>query len=232
MTAWTATHLHLALVGLPASAMVADARAVASVTLASPALFELPGHGFAGAAALAGPEKVRLAARNGVTLDTAISATTYYTVGVTPGDPDFFTLISPLGAPLVLNGDGAGEPSALENIIPKIDIIMSQWTSVLISSAKAYAGPWNPADVPAWAPLLVAHLAAPTVCNILRVASARFDIATVVFNTVWAWDRMKHLEAGEPFDDGSGNFDATNTPDNAAFAAQDRPPERWRTGYA
>lgn len=231
MTAWTADHRHLALVGLPASAMVPDARVLAAVygSGGGVATFELPGHGFEGANGLAGAERVRFCAGNGVSLDSAIDPLRYYTVSVTAGDPDFFT-VSLTGTPLVLAGDGVEMPSIRQNIIATIDLIMAQWTSHVVSAAKAYAGPWDAATVPTWAPLLVAQLAAPTVCKILRVAVARFEVPDVQADYDRAMVRYTDLKAGKPFDDGSGNFDATSTPDNAAMAANDADPTAWRTG--
>lgn len=236
MTAWTATHLDLALCGISAAAMVPDARAVAATypSVGQGTIFELPGHGFAGVAALAGPERVRLAGGNinGVVLDTAISPTLYYVANVASGDPDFFTL-STLGAPLVLNGDGVGLPSALENIIPKIDLIMARWTSVLISSAIAYSGQWS--TPPAWAPLLVATLAAPTVAEVLRVARARFDVTSLTTNTPWATTRLAALEGGATFSDGIGPVDS-DTIANDPMRAKNRQtssgcaPTRWQRG--
>lgn len=220
MVPWVADHRHLALVGIAASAMVPDARAIAATypSVGQGTIFELPGHGFSGALALAGAERVRIVGPNvnGVVLDTAISPTTYYVVGVVPDDPDFLTLSMPLGAPLLLNGDGVGFPSAIENIIPKIDLIMRQWTSKVIANAKAYKAPWYVA--PDWAPLLIAQLAAPSVCSILRVASARFDVADIQVNAAAALAQYNDLAQGVPFDDGIGPIDADDVPNDAALA--------------
>lgn len=236
MTPWTADHRHLALVGIPASAMVPDARAVAAVYVVSggAAVFELPGHGFSGTAALAGPERVRFAGDNinGVRLDSQIVPTIYYDVAVTPGDPDFFTVTT--GAvPLVLAGDGCGLPFVLENIIPKIDLIMAEWTSKVVANAKAYRAPWFVA--PLWAPMLIAHLAAPSVAAVLRVATARFDVADLQVNYERALKQYDDLGNGVPFDDGIGPVDADTTPNDTARATnslltgcvQDT---RWLTG--
>lgn len=233
---WTADHRHLALVGIAASAMVADARELAGVYLTpgQPTIFELPGHGFDGAAGLAGAERIRFGARtNGVQLDTAIVPTSYYDVSTIPGDQDFFTL-SLAGTPLILSGDGIGLPFTIENIVAKLDIIMAEWTSKVVANAKAYKAPWY--VPPGWAPLLIATLAAPTVVKVLRVANARFPVDDVSADYDRAMKQYDDLGNGVPFDDGTGPVDADSIPNDTAIATnsivQGRVcPIPWLSGY-
>ena len=233
---WNADHRHLALVGIAASAMVPDARALASVDAfqgQSAAVFELPGHGFSGADALAGAERVRFAAVAGVQLDSTIVASRYYDVSIAAGDPDFFTL-SYLGAPLVLRDDGVGLPYVIENIIPKLDLIMAGVTSEVVSQAKAYKAPWT--TPPSWAPLLIARLAAPTVCKVLRVASSRFEVPDVAADYDRAMVQFADLKNGVPMDDGTGPIDADDIPNDAAIATNSIAQgvvcdTQWLTGF-
>jgi len=234
MTPWVADHRHLALVGIPASAMVADARRLAAVY--QPGTFELPGHGFEGAASLTGsPEPVRFGGDsiNGVALDSNIDPRAYYLVGITNNSPDFFTVTNAAGVPLVLAGDGVDLPFVIEDIRPKLDLIMAQWTSKVIAAAKAYKAPWY--VPPAWAPLLIAQLASPTVAAILRVARARFDVDSIIANQVEASKQYDDLLRGVPFDDGTGPIDADTIPNDAARATNGLltgcvAPMPWLTG--
>lgn len=218
VTPWVATHVDLALSGLSPEACRPDVRHLDGVNT-STGVFEVDGHGFTGG------EPIRFSAQAGNTIPTGLIASTFYIVAATNGNPDFFTL-SPL---LIPSDGGVGEVGVTENILPKIDAIMAEWTSVLISSAIAYPGPWTVA--PGWAPMLAAKLAAPTVASRLRVPSAKYDITMVKEGFAWAEDWRKRLRAGELFDDGVGPV-AAIAPNvfNAAMGGQDRPPTCWRTG--
>lgn len=222
MPSWIATHADLMLSGLSPAACVPDARETQGVD-ATTGIWELDGHGFAGG------ESVRFVALPGNVLPTGINRLTYYAV-MPPPSPDFFTLSPPL-----IPGDaGTGTISLVENVYPKIDAIMAQWTSMLIASAKAYKPPWF--IPPTWAAMMVAKLAAPTVASVLRVPTARYDVALVERGFMWAEARRERLENGEPMDDGAGPIDVDPlVSDIGAISANDSTAAPggatlWRTG--
>lgn len=216
MTTWQATHADLFRY-FPASACVPDARQIAGV-LGSPFVFDLPSHGFSASSL------VSFGARTGSTLDSALSPTATYTVAPISGR--FFGLVG-----VTLNGDGVGLPFVFEDVIAKIDGIMADVTSYIVANAKAYAGPWEAANVPTWAPRLAAHLGAPDVADALRIAEDRYPVARTIKRAEIAEAFIVHLRSGEPMTDNiTKNFDATTEPDNAAFAMADCRPTRWRTG--
>lgn len=201
MTLWVATHSDLMLSGLAPSACAPDARVIQGVDVAT-GTWELDAHGFDGG------EPVRFVALTGNTIPTGINPLTYYAVAPTLGNPDFF-LLSPL---LIPSDAGTGTISLVENVIPKIDRIMAQFTSLLVGSAKAYRGPWLLGLQPAWAPMLAAMLAAPTICNFFRIPTSRYDIALVARNFEWAEARRTRLENGEQLDDGVAMFGGQSAP--------------------
>lgn len=225
-TPWVATHSDLMLSGLSPSACAPDARALQGVDLGT-GTFELDAHGFDGG------EPVRFVALLGNTIYTGINPLAYYSVAPTLGNPDFFTL-----SPLLIPSDaGLGIVSLVENVLPKIDRIMGQFTSLLVGSAKAYKGPWLQGSQPAWAPMMVAKLAAPTICNLLRVPSSRYDIKLIADGFAWAEARRTRLENGEQLDDGIGTFNGTASPGGNDGARATNgiltgciPPMSWVTG--
>lgn len=200
-TPWVSTHSDLMLSGLSPAACAPDAREIQGVDLVT-GTWELDAHGFDGG------ELVRFVALVGNTIPTLINPLTYYAVAPTIGNPDFFTL-----APLLIPSDaGTGIVSIVENVIPKIDRIMAEFTSLLVGSAKAYRGPWLQGSQPAWTPMMVAKLAAPTICNYLRVPSSRYDIKLVADGFAWAEARRTRLENGEQLDDGVATFNGLASP--------------------
>ena len=216
---WVATHQDLALSGLAPAACVPDARDVVAIDIAT-GTFEVDGHGFNGG------EPVRFVAPPGNVLPTGLNPLAYYAVAPPP-NPDFFQL-----NPLLLPGDaGSWSPGVItlrivENVYPKIDAIMAQWTSMLVASAKAYKGPWI--SPPPWAPLMVALLAAPTVASRFRVPESRYNVALVERQFAWAEERRKDLDSGQPWNDGVGPIDATSTPGNSdAMRGQSRRSAGW-----
>ncbi len=198
---WVATRQDLERY-FPASACVPDSRQLAGIYL-SGSTFELVGHGFYGG------EPVRLAARAGGTLPAAIDPLTWYTVAPTPSR-DFFQLVG-----VTLADIGSGAIFALEDFGPKIDRILIEVTSYVVARAKAYRAPWT--TPPDWAPRLVAHLAAPEVAAVLRLAADRYDVEGVKARAVVAEAFCAELNQGMPMPDGVGPVDATpDVADNAA----------------
>lgn len=228
MINWVATHRDLYRYGgLPASAWDPDPRAVTRIYLPQNVI-EMPGHGFVGGELVrfVAPEDSPLRA-----LPSGVSPTTWYTVAnpTTFDDPEFFSLLKPDGSPLTFDDAGMGPIYMKENAVSRMDIEMAEGTSYVIANSKAYQGPWT--TPPLWAPGLVARLRAPILCDIFRVSTDRYDVASVRARGIEAETFVNdHLREGEPMDDGSPAFDATSTPDNAAFAGRDRPPTCWRTG--
>lgn len=212
---WVATHSDLMLSGLAPAACVPDALEIQSVDFAA-GIWECVGHGFSGG------ESVRFVALPGNTLPAGTNRTTYYAVSPSsPPSPDFFTVPS-----LTVTDAGSGTFSLIENVYPKIDDIMAEWTSVLIGSAKAYRGQW--VTPPGWAAMMVAKMAAPTVASVLRVPDSRYNIALIERNFAWAEARRVELDNGQPWDDGVGPIDATNTPGaNDAGRASSRRSAGW-----
>lgn len=186
--------------------------------------FEIPGHGFVGG------EQVRPEAQPGISSPSVLAPLTWYMVAVANDDPDFFSLVTLLGAPVVLTDAGSGPFSFKENAVPRIDAEMAAVASSLIANAKAYKGPWTD-PVPKWAPRIAAELCAPILCDLFRVSTTRFDVNAVrdrgIATAAWV---NAHLNEGEPMDDGTPLFDATTDADNAAMAGRDMPPTCWRTG--
>lgn len=224
MSTWVPTHRDLYRYGgLPAVAWSPDARKVTRAYVAQ-STFEIQGHGFLGG------EQVRPEAQPGISFPSPLALLTWYEVAVANDDPDFFSLLTLTGSPVVLSDAGSGSFSFKENAVPRIDVEMAAVASSLIANAKAYQGPWSD-PVPKWAPRIAAELCAPILCDLFRVSTTRFDVKAVrergIATAAWV---NAHLNEGEPMDDGTPSFDATTDADNSAFAGQDRPPTHWRTG--
>lgn len=193
--AWVLTRNDVATYGgLPASALVPDARQIGNIISST---VELCGHGF-------DPAPVRFSAGAGATLDTALDPLTWYTA-VSDGDPDFFTLLDG-STPVTLAGDSVGAIFVLEDVTPKIAAICSAVTSYLVAHAKAYSGPWT--TPPGWAPRAGAHLAAPDIAAMLRISAARYDVEATMKRFEAAEALCVRLNKGEPLSDGVGPVDA------------------------
>lgn len=194
MSSWVASYKDLITHGLPAAALVPDAREIGGVVGST---VEICGHGF-------DLTPVRFSARAGGTLDTALSPIIWYTA-VSGGDPDFFSLLSG-SAPIALAGDGTGTIMVLEDVRPKLAAMLLARTSYVVAHAKAYAGPWT--TPPDWAPMIVAQLTAYDVASQFRIAPSRYDVDLVKTRYLAAEALCVRLDAGEPLGDGVGPVDA------------------------
>lgn len=194
---WVAAHSDLHLSGLTPAACRPGALALTSIDLAG--RFQLDGHGFDGG------EFVRYTTGDPSpprALPSSIVMGRWYVVAPTNGDPDFYQ-----HAPSVpLSDAGRGPIYVVENYIPKIDRQMAAWTSVLISKAVAYKPPWI--TPPAWAPMMVAKLAAPSIATILRVSKDRYPVDDLAAGYEWAQKELRFLEAGGIYNDGTGPIDS------------------------
>ena len=219
---WTATHQDLALSGLAPAACRPGAHAVDSINTTT-GVFRVDGHGFNGG------EPVRFAIGGDYSsqhaLPTGISADVWYIVAPTNGDPDYFMLTPPL----VPSDVGAGSVYVAENYVAKIDQQMAAWTSVLLAKAVAYKPPWI--TPPAWAPMMVAKLAAPTVASVLRVPSDRYPVPDIAAGYEWAQKELAFLASGGIYNDGTGPIDSSaNSGTAAAARARSRCPVPWQNG--
>jgi hypothetical protein len=176
--------------GLPPAACVPDTRAVRSITLGSPTLFELPGHGFVGGETL----YFQTSASSGV-LPAGLSGTTAYLAVKTSSH--FFSVTNLDGSPVTITNTGTGFVNVLQDMEPIILQLLGGAASDVMSRAKAYKPPYS-GTVPATLTKIACYLAAFDVATRMRVASPQFSMDDVRKKFDTARADLVRLDLGEP----------------------------------
>lgn len=174
--------------GIAAAACVPESRNLSSVIVASSA-FELPGHGFEGG------ELLRFKALgDGAALCAGLSTSALYEVVVVSSD--LFT-VKLAGAPVTITTEGTGVISVVEDIAPRIDVILEACSSYLDANAKAYKPPFK-APYPKWVTRTVCKLASLDVALVLRRSNPSYSLDDVKAEAEKAEAFLERLSKGEP----------------------------------
>lgn len=190
--------------GLSAACCTAESRQLTGITVGSPGMFELIGHGLDDGAV----GRFR-AEGNPATLPAGLSVTSLYTVVTNGGDLFSVTLNS---SPVAIADDGEGVITFIQDLGPTLDMLLDGNVSYLEANAKAYKPPWTTA--PLWAVKCVCELTAYDFARVLRNSKPGYSLDELKKVYDQAQTFVARLATGEPTADTVE--DATPTVNEAA----------------